>query len=1052
MRSAIAWMNENHVAANLLMIFIVVGGAISLFNVKQEVFPELPLDFITIEVIYRGASPKDVEETVCVKIEEAVSGIEGVEKVSSVSSEGVGVVTAQTEFGVDIKEVRDRIKAEVDRITTLPKDAEKPVIKEGIVRAQVIQLGIFGDVDERTLKIVGEEVKNDLLKFPGITQVDISGVKNYEISIEVSEDKLRKLGMTFSEITTAVKAGSLDLPGGKIKTGSGEILLRTNELGKDADSYRNLVLRGSFDGSTLTVGDVAEVKDSFEDSDLLTFFNSKPAALIKVFRVGDQKATEVADIVKNYIKEKDDSLPAGLSIQPWADKTVVLRDRIDLLVRNAIMGFILVLITLALFLDVRLAMWVSSGIVISFLGAFSIMIYTDTSINVISLFAFILVLGIVVDDAIVVGENIFSEREGGLSPHEASKKGVLRVSVPVVFAVLTTIAAFSPLLFLEGSIGRVMSVIPVVVIAVLVLSLVESLFILPAHLGSVKNTNMGTCSTYLCKISKFTSKGLENFVKNRFSPFLKLAMKYKYTTIAINIFMLLFAAGLLTSGMLSFTFFPEVESDSMISLIEMPPGTSIDQTRAVLEKVEKAAAEVIGEYKKKYPEIADKLVENTFSIIGEQPAKQGGPSGKASLFADPSKAQITIELLSSEERGFSTTEMVNRWRELTGPVPSVRSLTFQANLFSSGNPIEVELAGEREEDLAAAVEMTEDILREYKGVFDIKNTLQEGKEELKLKLKPSASTLGLTTNDLAFQVRQAFFGDEALRIQRGQDEIRVMIRYKEDQRRSLADVRNMMIRTKGGDEIPFSDVAQVEMGRGYASINRSNRTRIASVTADVDDLVANSNEINRDLAKRLEKDVLPRFQNVSYSFEGSQREQAKSLNSLVIGYAIALLLIYILLAIPFKSYFQPLIIMSAIPFGLIGAIFGHVLLGRDMTILSLIGVVALSGVVVNDSLVLVDFINELVKEKGETVRDAVILAAKQRIRPILLTSVTTFAGLLPIIFETSLQAQFLIPMAISLGFGVVFSTVTTLVLVPAGILMVEDVKDLIKGKKQEVAQ
>lgn len=1052
MRSAIAWMNENHVAANLLMIFIVVSGIISLFKVKQEVFPELPLDFIMIEVVYRGASPKDVEETVCVKIEEAVSGIEGVEKVSSVSSEGIGIVTAQTEFGVDIKEVRDRIKAEVDRVTTLPKDAEKPVIKEGIVRAQVIQLGIFGDVNERTLKIVGEEVKNDLLKFPGITQVDISGVKNYEISIEVSEDKLRELGMTFSEITNAVKAGSLDLPGGKIKTGSGEILLRTNELGKDADSYRDIVFRSSFDGSTLTVGDVAEVKDSFEDSDLLTFFNSKPAALIKVFRVGDQKAIEVADIVKKYISEKEGSLPAGLSIQPWSDRTEILKERIDLLVNNAIMGFILVLIVLALFLDVRLAMWVSSGIVISFIGAFTVMIYTGTSINVISLFAFILVLGIVVDDAIVVGENVFAEREKGLSPRKASEKGVLRVSVPVIFAALTTVTAFVPLLFLEGSMGRVLSVIPVVVIAVLVLSLIESLFILPAHLGSVKNTNMGTCSTYLCKISQFTSKGLESFVKNKFTPFLKLAMKYKYTTIAINVFILFFALGLLASGILSFTFFPEVESDSMISLIDMPPGTSIAQTRAVLEKVEKAAAEVISEYKEKYPEIADKLVENTFSIIGEQPSQQGGPSGKTSLFADPAKAQITIELLSSEERDFSTTEMVNRWRELTGPVPLVRSLTFQANLFTSGNPVEVQLASENDEDLVSAVKMTEEMLREYKGVFDIRNTLQEGKEELKLKLKPSASTLGLTTTDLAFQVRQAFFGDEALRIQRGQDEIRVMVRYKEAQRKSLADVRNMMIRTRGGDEIPFSDVAEVEMGRGYASINRSNRTRIASVTADVDDLVANSNEINRDIAKRLEKDVLPRLQNVSYSFEGSQKEQQKSLGSLVIGYAIALLLIYILLAIPFKSYFQPLIIMSAIPFGLIGAIFGHVLLGRDMTILSLVGVVALSGVVVNGSLVLVDFVNELVKEKGETVRDAVILSVKKRIRPILLTSVTTFAGLVPIIFETSQQAQFLVPMAISLAFGVVFSTVTTLILVPAGILVIEDIKDLIKGEKQEVSR
>lgn len=1052
MRSAIAWMNENHVAANLLMIFIVVSGIISLFKVKQEVFPEIPLDIITVEVQYRGASPKDVEETVSIKIEEAIAGIEGIERVTSVSSEGVGVITAQTEFGADVKEVRDKIKAEVDRLTTLPKDAEKPVVKEGIVRAQVIQLGIFGDVDERTLKIVGEDVKNEILKFEGVTQVDISGVKNYEISIEVSEKKLRKLGLTFTEITNAVKAGSLDLPGGKIKTENGEILLRTNELGKNADAYRNIVLRSSFDGSIIKLGDVAEIKDSFEDSDLLTFFNSKPAALIKVFRVGDQKATEVAKIIKEYIEDKESSLPAGTSIKPWDDKTKVLRARIELLVKNAIMGFILVLIALTLFLDVRLAFWVSSGIVISFLGAFSIMIFTGTSINVISLFAFILVLGIVVDDAIVVGENVFSEREKGVSAHEASKKGALRVAIPVVFAVLTTVSAFGPLLFLEGSIGKVMSVIPVVVIAVLLLSLVESLFILPAHLSSVKTIATGTCSTYLCKVSKATSSWLEKFVKNRFKPFLTLAVKYKYTTIAINIFVLLFSVGFLTSGILSFTFFPKVESDSMIALLEMPPGTSIEQTRAVVEKVERASRQVVKEFQGKYPEVADKLVKNTFSIIGEQPSMQSGPNGKKSFAADPSKAQITIELMSSEGRGFKTMEMVNRWRELTGPVPSVRSLTFQANLFTSGNAVEVQLSSDNDDDLAKAVSMTENILREYKGVFDIKNTLQEGKEELKLKLKPSAATLGLTTNDLAFQVRQAFFGDEAMRIQRGQDEVRVMIRYSESERTSLADVRNMMIRTRGGDEIPFGDVAEVTMGRGYSSINRADRTRIASVTADVDEELANANGINRDLKKRLKKDVLPRFQDVTYSFEGSQKEQTKSLGSLIIGYGIALLLIYILLAIPFKSYFQPLIIMSAIPFGMIGAILGHVLLGWDMTILSLIGVVALSGVVVKDSLVLVDFINELVREKGVPVKKAVIEAAALRIRPILLTSVTTFVGLLPMIFETSVQAQFLIPMAISLGFGVIFSTATTLILVPSGILVIEDIKDLVAGKKQEVAQ
>ncbi len=1050
MRSAIAWMAENHVAANLLMIFIVVAGVISVVNVKQEVFPELPLDFITVEVEYRGASPADIEETICIKIEEAVAGIEGVERVTSVASESIGVVTVQTEFGVDIKEVRDKIKAEVDRITTFPKDAERPVIKEGLVRIEVIQLGIYGDTDEKTLKVVSDEIREDLLKFDGITQVDVKGVRNYEISIEVSENKLRELGLTISEISNSLIAGSIDMPGGKLNTDSGEILLRTKNLAKTADAYRDITLRSNFDGTTLKIGDISTVTDGFEQSDLMTFFNSEPAALVKVFRVGDQKATEVAETVKRYMAEKNTTLPAGISVTPWADKTVVLKERIQLLVKNAIMGFILVLIALALFLDARLAFWVAAGIVISFLGAFSVMIYTGTSINVITLFAFILVLGIVVDDAIVVGENVFSERENGTPPLEASKKGTLRVSVPVVFAVLTTVGAFGPLLFLEGSIGRVMSNVPVVVIAVILFSLIESLFILPAHLASVKNVDPGVCVSFLCRLSRYSAKTLENFVENKFMPFLSKAVKNRYVTISLNIFVFFFSMGLLTSGIIGFDFFPTIESDNMIALIEMPPGTSIDQTEKVVKRAESASLKVYEEYVEKYPEFEDILFKNTFTIIGAQPANEGGPGGKAALFDDPSIAQISIELISSEKREFSTTEMVNRWRELTGSLPEARSATFQANLFTAGNPVEVELASDSNYQLEGATKMVEDILRDYRGVFDIRNSLEEGKEELNLSLKPAATTLGLTTSDLAMQVRQAFFGDEALRIQRGKEEIRVMVRYKEKLRRSVNDIRNMRIRTKDGIEVPFTDVAEVEIGKGYSAIRRANRMRIASITADVDDNVVSSNEINRDLAGRIESEVLPRFTNVSYSFEGSQREQAKSLVSLAVGYGIALMLIYILLAIPFKSYMQPLIIMSAIPFGLTGAILGHLLLGWDMTIMSLIGVVALSGVVVNDSLVLIDFTNELARKKGFPIHKAVLEGAGGRVRPILLTSVTTFVGLLPMIFEGSLQAQFLIPMAISLGFGVVFSTVTTLIFVPCGILVIEDIKSIFTKNKAEV--
>lgn len=1047
MKSAISWMAENHVAANLLMILIVVLGLFSVFNVRQEVFPELPLDFINIEVQYRGASPADIEELICIKIEEAVSGIEGIERITSVSYEGIGIVTVQTEFGADIKEIRDNIKAELDRITTFPRDAERPVITEGIVRVEVIAIGVYGDADERTIKTVSNEIREDLLDFDSITQVDIIGIRDYELSIEVSENALREFGITFSEIGDTIRADSLDMPGGKISTEASDILLRTSSLKRSADSYRNIILKSSFDGSVVTIGDIAEIRDGFEESYLKTYFNKKPAALLKVYRIGDQKAIEVADIVREYLIEKEKTLPQGVSITPWDDKTINLRDRINLLIKNAIMGFILVLITLTVFLDARLAFWVAAGILISFLGAFAVMIWTGSSINVITLFAFILVIGIVVDDAIVVGENVFKERENGLLPNEASKAGTIRVSVPVIFAVLTTVAAFAPLLFLEGAIGRVMSNIPVIVIAVILLSLIESLFILPAHLASVKIKHSGRCVSFMCRLSRFSSRILEKFVKNHFTPFLALALKYRYITIAINIFIFFISIGLLTSGIISFNFFTTIESDNMIVLIEMPPDVSISQTEEVVRKVEQSAGMLYDEYIEKYPDLQNRLFKNIFTIIGAQPANEGGPDGRASLFDDPSIAEINIELISSEYRDFPTMELVNRWRELTGPVPEARSVTFQANLFTSGNPIEIELSGNNNESLFNASRILEEMLGEYRGVFDIRNTMETGKDEISFSLKPSASMLGITALDLADQVRQAFLGEEILRIQRGREEVKVILRYSEELRRSVSDILNMRIRTRDGIEVPFFDIAEINRGKGYIAIRRANNRRIITITADVDTSIANSNEINRDIGKRIEKEILPEFTDISYSFQGSQREQARSLRSLAGGYAIALFIIYILLAIPFRSYLQPFIIMSAIPFGLTGAILGHLFLGWGMTIMSLIGVVALSGVVVNDSLVLIDFINKIRKEGKLPLIEGILQGTAGRVRPIFLTSLTTFAGLLPMIFETDIQAQFLIPMAISLGFGVLFSTIIILVFVPCGVMVMDDIIKTVKGNE-----
>lgn len=1045
MNRIIEWFADNHVAANLLMIFIMLAGVITALSIKQEVFPQVDLDMVTVRVPYLGASPEEVEEGVLLRVEEAIQGIEGIKRINSSAVENSGSVMAEIATDADAREVLDEIKQAVDRIITFPDETEKPIINLAESTEQAIDVVLYGDVDERALKELAERVRDDLLAREGITQVNLVGTRAYEISIEVSEEALRRYGLTFDQVSAAVRRGSLDLPGGSVKTAAGEILIRTKGQRYTGEEMGRIVVLTAPDGTSVTLDRIAQVRDGFEDVDTRSSFNGKPAAVVSVFRVADQAILGVTDAVKEYVREHAGGLPAGVTMDYLNDRSDIYRGRMNLMLKNGAIGLLLVFLCLALFLQPRLAFWVAMGIPISFLGGFWIIPGWGASLNMISMFAFIIVLGMVVDDAIVVGENIYTFRQRGLSRREGAVAGTLEVALPVFVAVTTTILAFFPLSQVEGMMGKFMGQVPIVVIAVLLVSLVESLLILPAHLSTIPDSSIERKPHgwgILALQAKFAN-AFEFFIEKTYRPSLEYAVHHRAVVMAAAVASILLLAGFVGGGHIRFTFMPKIDADNLLCVINMPAGVPVEQTEAVVAQalagLEKLEAEVAAG---RAPDAADVFL-NSYATVGFQP--RGGASGgrpmtsSETAFAGAHKAEVNVELLASEDRNIPSNELVQRWRELTGPIAGAKSVVFSSNLFQGSNALEIQMSAEDPAVLTAAAERLKEALAGYPGVQDIDDSYEEGKHELKLTLLPAARTLGLTLQDLARQVRQGFYGDEALRIQRGRDDVRVMVRYPRDQRRSIGDLENMRVRTPDGAEVPFGQVAEVAGGRGFASIEREDRRRVVSVLADVDQKVTNAQEVMADLQRGTLPDLQAEFPSLRLSFEGEERDRMESLGSLRKGFAISLLLIYALLAVLFRSYAQPLIIMSAIPFGLLGAVLGHVLMGMDLTLLSMFGVVALTGVVVNDSLIMVDFINRH-RDDGHGVRAAVLLSGVRRFRPIVLTSLTTFAGLTPMLLEKSMQARFLIPMAVSLGFGVLFATFITLVLVPVSYLVLEDAK------------
>jgi multidrug efflux pump subunit AcrB len=1039
MQRLIAWWVDNPVAANLLMLLFVAGGLISLSQLRKEEFPNLEMDYIQITVPYLGAAPEEVEAGVCLRVEEAIEGTEGIRKITTSAAEGLCSVLVQLHHDTNKSKALDDVNARVYAINTFPVEAERPVINEVTVLTTVMELAISGETDERALKELAEEVREELTEDPRISQVRIQYARPYEIAVEVSERTLRQYGLTFDRIAQAIRDASLDVPGGLVKSAGGEILLRAKGQRYTGEEFRDVVVMKRADGTALTLGEIATLVDGFEETDLRVRYDGKPALLLQVSRVGDEDTLEIAGAVKDYLERKRAALPEGMAIDISRDESQDLVDRLDALLGSAWSGLALVVVVLALFLRLRIALWVSVGMPVAMLGALAMFPVAGLTISSLSLMGFLLVLGIIVDDATVVGERVYAFELEGMAPREAAIRGASEVSVPVIFGVLTTQAAFLPIVTLEGGMASFFAAVGLTVVLCLCFSLLESQLVLPAHLARHKERGPGTGTgdeNWLERVQDRISAHLERFVADRYQPLMRRAVTHRYVVCAIGVAVMIVMLALLASGRIVFQYFPSVEGDRLFASLTLPEGTPAEVTQQAARRLE-ASAEALREHldSGRGDEAQPSAVRHVMASVGKR-------VGRGSLGSDAGEgshvAEVLVELRSYAERGgMGSAEAAALWRELTGAIPDALELTFTAEAFSAGKPIDIQLRGRDVRQLGEAAAELREVLARYDGVFDVSDTYRAGKQEILLAIRPEAELLGLSQRDLGRQVRQAFYGEEAQRVQRGRDDVRVMVRLPEAERVSLGDLENMRIRTAAGVEVPSMSVARATVGRGHSTIRRVDGQRVVSVQGDVDREVVVPEKVLASVAGTEFPRLQARYPGISFAFAGEAEERAEAMGSLVGMTLLALLIIYALLAVPLRSYLQPFVIMSAIPFGVIGALLGHLIMGQALTFFSLLGVVALSGVVVNASLVLVDYVNQQ-RLAGVAVKEAVLRAGAVRFRPILLTSATTFIGLAPLMATADISTTMFVPLAISLAFGVLFATVITLLLVPALYLILED--------------
>ena len=1048
----LAWFARNSVAANIIMAFLVLGGALQLRSMKKEVFPEFDLDKIIINVPYPSASPEEVEDGVLLAVEEQVRGVNGVKDVTSTAAENVGVTVVDLQLGTNVDQALNDIKAAVDRVTSFPEDVEQHVVFNVRNRQPVISLVLYGeDKPPEVLKEIAERIRDGLLQDSGITVVELQAIRPLEISIEIPEAKLREYNLTLAQVAAAVRQASIDLPAGSVKTTGGEVRIRMSERRRVKRDFEDIVLFSRRDGTNVRIIDIegAKVKDTFADIDLEAIYRGKSATgeiaqgnaiMINVFREGSQAPLEMSATVKSYLEKEKQTLPPGVHIGMWLDWSELYEQRVDLLMRNALLGLLLVLLVLGLFLEVRLAFWVTMGIPISFVGALLFLPATGVSINMISLFAFIIVLGMVVDDAIVVGESIYQRRQQGMRFVDAAVAGVKDVAAPVVFAIVTTILAYMPLLFVPGIMGKFFRVVPIVVIAVLILSLIESLLILPAHLAHSKKEAVGILG-WISKHQRRFSHFLEETVILRwYQPVARLVLRYRYVTVATGIATFIATMGIIAGGRIEFHFFPKVEGDVIFAHAELPFGTSVERSKEVRDQLLHSAIGVVEDNGGE-----KKISRGIYAHVGDGGmVRMGDPAAGAFSTLGSHYVEVAVYLVEGNQRPINASEFIRQWKKRAGDLIGVEKMLYVHNIGpQSGSPIALELSHSDNDTLHDAATALARRLEDFQGVQDIDAGFSRGKEEINLKLTAEARAHGLRQADVAQQIRARFFGAEINRHQRDRDEIKEYVRLPKAERISEYNLEQLILRTPGGGEFPFEEAVTRQRDRAATDIRRINGRRAITVTADVDQEVGQA----REIMKAVLSDVMPalaeEFPGLAYKVGGEQQQSDETNESLALGFLMAIIGMFALLAIAFRSYVQPLIILIAIPFGMVGAVWGHLLLGYALSLMSMMGIVALSGVVINDSLILIVAVNERRRNQGQDLFEAVVAGCLTRFRPILLTSLTTFFGLVPMLLETSVQAKFLIPMAVSLAFGVMFATVITLILVPSVYLIVEDLRHLV---------
>lgn len=1015
----VAWMARHSVAPNLLMLVLILGGLFMTTRVKQEYLPSTVRDTVTVSVALPGATPKEVEQSIILAVEEELRAVQGIDKLVSTANESSASVVAELATDRDRQLVYNDIQQAVDRVATLPEDAEEPTVTLDARRHEVVALHLYGDVDERSLRMAAEHVRNLLLQQPEISQIDLGGVRDLEIQVEVSRAALRAYNLTLSDVAATIREAALDRSGGTLETRGGDLLLRLADRRDAAADFALIPLIADRRGTVLRLGDIAEVRSGFEDGNVVSSFDGKPSIELNVFRVGDETPIGVSDAVKRMLPDAMATLPDAIQAVTLNDRADNYRGRVKLLLKNGFLGLILVLIVLSLFLEYKLAFWVAVGIPTAFLGTLLFLPAFGASINMVSMFAFILALGIVVDDAIVAGENIFEYLERGMSRIDAAIQGARDIAVPLSFSILTNIVAFIPLALVPGVFGQFWLVIPIVVSTAFLLSWIEALFVLPAHLAGVSRRDPNKPVGLLIRIQRRFSSALSWFIGHVYGPLLGVSMRWRYTTVALMAALLAVTLAWPLTGRMGWGLFPAIPRDYASAVVTMPVGAPREVTLAVRDRMVAAASRTVAENG------GDRLGEGIYALV------------------EGTRIRLKAYLRPGETRPIPTEKFVDLWREAAGSISAARSVRYESTFGGpgGGTGIQIRLSHSDVGVLSRAAGVLSELLNEFDSIRDPDDGFTPGKAQLEFRLNEAGRSLGLTSDEVARQVRSAFFGVEALAQQDGRNEVTVRVRLPEPERRSEADIETLLIRTPDGGEAPLYEIAEVNRGRADATIAREDGMRIVTVSANVEP----TDRTNQVLAA-ITTDILPRlredYPGLGYSLEGRQATQRDTMSSfMTFSIPLALIIIYGLLAIPFRSYVQPAIVMTAIPFGFAGAVIGHLIMGMSLSIISIFGIIALSGVVINSALVMIDYANKA-RAAGATPFEAIWRAGMRRFRPILLTTMTTFGGLAPMIFETSRQAKFLIPMAVSLGYGIVFATVVVLFLIPCLYVILEDLRAL----------